>query len=146
MNHLLTTGPLAIGLAHFLTVGAILFIGVPLGARTLSDISLSIFVGTIVAACARVERALEILGDEVPAHLQQALRQRAGGELRQRSSPLGRAQGGPASGRDGSLARRPKEQAGGQAEAVGAEQQEGLAEAGEGASRRGARCRMCGTS
>lgn len=33
-----------------LPVGAILFIGVPLGARTLSDISLSIFVGTIVAA------------------------------------------------------------------------------------------------
>lgn len=33
-----------------LPVGAILFIGVPLGARTLSDISLSIFVGTIIAA------------------------------------------------------------------------------------------------
>lgn len=33
-----------------LPVSAILFIGVPLGARTLSDISLSIFVGTIVAA------------------------------------------------------------------------------------------------
>jgi preprotein translocase subunit SecF len=33
-----------------LPIGAILFIGVPLGARTLSDISLSIFVGTLVAA------------------------------------------------------------------------------------------------
>ena len=33
-----------------LPVGAILFIGVPLGASTLSDITLSIFVGTIVAA------------------------------------------------------------------------------------------------
>jgi len=66
-----------------LPIGAILFIGVPLGARTLSDISLSIFVGTLVAAYSTLFVAVPLyalLREKEPAVAQRDARVRAARE------------------------------------------------------------------
>ncbi|MEV8238711.1 protein translocase subunit SecF [Microbacterium testaceum] len=66
-----------------LPIGAILFIGVPLGARTLSDISLSIFVGTLVAAYSTLFVAVPLyalLREREPAIAQRDARVRSARE------------------------------------------------------------------
>ncbi|WZH36486.1 MAG: protein translocase subunit SecF [Microbacterium enclense] len=66
-----------------LPIGAILFIGVPLGARTLSDISLSIFVGTLVAAYSTLFVAVPLyalLREREPAVAQRDARVRSARE------------------------------------------------------------------
>ncbi len=66
-----------------LPIGAILFIGVPLGARTLSDISLSIFVGTLVAAYSTLFVAVPLyalLREREPAIAQRDTRVRSARE------------------------------------------------------------------
>ena len=66
-----------------LPIGAILFIGVPLGARTLSDISLSIFVGTLVAAYSTLFVAVPLyalLREREPAIAQRDTRVRSSRE------------------------------------------------------------------